>query len=76
MNQGMMLQTINNAKLHSFKCKFKTIFGSSEISITPFIYKAYEENTLDISSKVETEENANTEIKDENSTADENGSEK
>lgn len=45
MNQGVMLQTINNAKLRSFKCKFKTIFGSSEISITPFIYKAYEENT-------------------------------
>lgn len=46
MNQGVMLQTINNAKLRSFKCKFKTYAGSSEISITPFIYKAYEENTL------------------------------
>lgn len=39
MNQGMMLKTANNATLKSFNTKFKSFIGTTDISITPALYR-------------------------------------
>jgi alpha-tubulin suppressor-like RCC1 family protein len=38
-NQGMMLKTANNTTLKSFNTKFKSFIGTTDISITPALYR-------------------------------------
>lgn len=46
MNQGMLLKTANNATLKSFNTKFKSFIESTDISITPALYRYHSKADL------------------------------
>jgi len=45
MSNGMIVTSVNTATLSSFKVKFKSYIGETQISITPALYRARLDNT-------------------------------